>query len=132
MIAFDTNILLRIVLSDDERQSPVARALALKASPDEPVLISVVVLVEFVWTLIRQKKVPRDIVVAELETLLLRPDVLIESVDAVEVALGHFRSGKADFSDYLIAELGRTAGATTTYTFDTDARDAPGFTLLTA
>ena len=132
MIAFDTNVLLRIVLSDDERQSPVAHSLALKASPDEPVFLSVVVLVEFVWTLIRQKKVPRDVVAAQLEALLLRPDVLIESVDAVEVALGRFRSGKADFSDYLIAELGRHAGASTTYTFDTDARDAPGFTLLTA
>jgi predicted nucleic-acid-binding protein len=54
----------------------------------------------------------------------------IESEQAVRVAIGGFEASKADFSDALIAELARLAGAEYTATFDRRAASHPGFRLL--
>jgi len=48
MIAIDTNVLLRYLLQDDEKQSELARQVILGS---DEALITGVVLVETIWTL---------------------------------------------------------------------------------
>lgn len=45
----------------------------------------------------------------------------VEHRDLVWAAKEDFRVGKADFSDYLIARIGKSQGATTTISFDEKA-----------
>lgn len=136
MIGIDTNILLRVLLDDDGRQSPAARSLlSSEIDSGRRVFISVVTLVETIWTLARRKgdgRVPRTEIANTIARLLASPDLVVEKQEQVNAALKSYRTGAADFSDYLIAELGSAAGAVTTYTFDRAASTAPGFTLLSA
>ena len=41
-----------------------------------------------------------------------------------------YRSGRADFADYLVAVLKREAGAASTCTFDEQATSSPAFALV--
>lgn len=54
----------------------------------------------------------------------------IEERDLVRRAVERFRSGKADFADYVIGESGTIAGCRKTVTFDRALKGAAGFELL--
>ena len=51
MIGLDTNVLLRLFVEDDARQSERARRYVGAATAYEPCLINSVVIAEFAWTL---------------------------------------------------------------------------------
>ncbi|HEY6508908.1 MAG TPA: hypothetical protein VIY56_12900 [Vicinamibacterales bacterium] len=61
--------------------------------------------------------------------LTTRPFV-VEDEALTRRALAAYGKGKADFSDYLLGQIGRAAGARTTHTFDRALRNAEGFTLV--
>ena len=50
MIGVDTNVLIQVFIDDDPDQTTAARQLVAGAAPGG-LLISIIVLVEFVWTL---------------------------------------------------------------------------------
>ena len=67
MIAVDTNVLLRYVLSDDHKQSPLAVHLIDKnCSPQNPALVPDIALAEVAWVLIRKRKRPKSEIVEML------------------------------------------------------------------
>ena len=89
-----------------------------------------VVLCEVVWVLERaygQKKAKLSEVI---RTLLLAEFIEVEHRDAVWKALRDFESGKADFSDYLIARINQVCGSSVTLTFDRAAAASPGMFRL--
>jgi predicted nucleic-acid-binding protein len=59
-----------------------------------------------------------------LEALLEAPEFLIANPDEAARALTHYRDGPADFADYFLAEINRSAGCADTATFDGDALKA--------
>lgn len=132
MIAFDTNVLLRLLLNDDPRQARQAQALVDQAlSRSDRVLLPDIVLCELEWVLGAVYEVPKSEIVETLRRLLDTEVFAFLDRGAVAGALRDYEAGGGDFSDYLIGASAARAGAATTYTFDRALRRAPGFDLAT-
>jgi predicted nucleic-acid-binding protein len=129
LIGLDTDVLVRLCVRDDSNQVEAALRL-LSGAPPASVRVSVIVLAELTWTLLRRYRLDKAALIAALENLLSRLELDIEGRGAVMTALHWYRLGSADFADYLIAALNREAGATPTYTFDERAALNPAFTLV--
>ena len=131
MIAVDTNVLVRLIVGDDEVQGAKARHLIdACAEGNETCFVSNPVLCELEWVLETLYSASRAEVASAIQALASEPPFQVEDAEAVQRALAQYTNGKGDFSDYLLGEVGRSAGARTTYTFDRDLRKAAGFTLL--
>ena len=114
MIAVDTNILVRAILGDDPRQSPLARQ-TLENARD--ILVPVTVLIELAWVL-KSVGWNRHQVHQALGTLSLQPTVHLDRAAEVQAALDDFKGGPADFADYLALHQARLLGARKLLTFD--------------
>ena len=131
MIALDTNVLVRFLVRDDESQARRARALIEdSASAGDACLITSPVLCELEWVLEGVYGASRADIAATVRDLLTTPPFVVEDEPLTRRALAADIKGKADFSDDLLGQLGRAAGARTTHTFDRALRNAEGFTLL--
>jgi len=129
LIGLDTNVLVRLCVRDDSDQVEAALKL-LSGAPPASVRVSVIVMAELAWTLLRRYRLDKAALIATVESLLSRVELDIEGRGAVMTALRWYRIGNADFADYLIAALNREAGATPTYTFDERAASSPAFSLV--
>ncbi len=130
MVGIDTNILVRFVTRDEPVQYRAAKSLLSSFTPQAPGYITVPTLVELVWVLNKSCKVKRDEVARALIELLREGGLVFEQVEDVIDAVARFHVGRADFADYLIERLGRTAGCGCTMTFDRDAASCAGMRLL--
>ena len=132
MIAVDTNVLLRLLVSDHEEQTEQARRLFDDARGNEPVYVGLIVLVEMVWALRSRYGYDGERIDAVVDGLLRTADIHVEAATEVSSILADEAQGTRVLADALIALAARQAGCTTTYTFDRRAaRDVPGMTLLT-
>ena len=122
MIGVDTNILVRAILGDDPRQSPLARR-AIENARD--ILIPITVLIELAWVL-KSVGWNRQQVHQALATLAQQPTVHMDRAMEVQAALDDFKSGPADFADYLALHQARSLGARKLLTFDRKLAKAPG------
>jgi predicted nucleic-acid-binding protein len=130
MIAFDTNILLRLTVLDDETQAKAAAAIVTRALDDrEDIYINPVVLSEFIWTLDRTYKANRAEQAQAVRQFLDCPPYQIFDSEVVQAALGYFEDSKADFSDCLIGAMNNVVPLKVTYTFDKAAASLNVFTL---
>jgi predicted nucleic-acid-binding protein len=129
LIGIDTNVLVRLCVRDNPDQVKAALKL-LSGAPTASIRVSVVVLAELTWVLLRRYRIDKAALIATMESLLSRAELNIEGRSAVMLALRWYREGNADFADYLIAALNRDAGATPTYTFDEQATSSPAFALM--
>jgi predicted nucleic-acid-binding protein len=130
MIGLDTNVLLRLFLEDDPAQSDQARRFVSAAAADEPCVVNPVVLAEFAWTLARNFKKKRLEAARLIEGLLSMDDLEVPHRRAAERALAAYRSGKADFPDYFLAEINIELGCASTVTFDRAALDHSAFSSV--
>lgn len=129
MIAFDTNLLVRLVVDDDPAQADVV----VKLLENERVLICCSVLLETEWVLRSRYRAPRARILAFFENLLQVSNVELERSDRIERALDWYRLG-ADFADAMHLA---TCGEAVMHTFDGNfckaAREgglAPAVTVL--
>lgn len=120
MKGLDTNVLLAWLLEGQSRHLP--------KSADYRV--SLVVLAELAWVLKSSFKRSRGEIAGVFEELSQAADLLFDSAQVVELALSDFKSGSADFSDYLLARDNEAAGCETTLTLDRKAARNSTFTLL--
>ena len=130
MIGFDTNVLIRVFVDDTRSPRQVAAARHLAASSTERIRISIVVLVEAIWTLRRHCGMKRAGLIRFLQDVLDHPKFDVESRWAVEDAFEEYVNWKLDFADSLIKALNTRAGARTTFTFDQTATGLTHFTLI--
>ena len=133
MIAFDTNVLVRLVVEDDQQQFELANLWLKRCEDDgETVLIKVPVLCELIWVLKRIYRASRDELALIIETLLQDAIFVVEDAESIEEALSRFREGRADFADYLIGVNSLSMGASATLTFDSALGDEDGFNWIDA
>lgn len=119
MIGADTNILVRLLVSDDlEQQRAVVRRLERIQQDGEFVVVSSVVLAELSWVLSSAYRYDRAAIATAIRALSETPPFLVLDRAAVVQALGWFRDGLADFADYLILSLAITQGGSSLLTFD--------------
>ncbi|TPK77147.1 type II toxin-antitoxin system VapC family toxin [Mesorhizobium sp. B2-4-15] len=116
-IGVDTNVLLRMVLNDDAEQRAKALVFGNGLSEDNPGFVSLIVLVEFNWSLISRYKLPKEQVLTAIQRLLKIRTLVFEDFDAIVVALERSNMPQVDFADALIAEHNRNLGCSHTVTF---------------
>lgn len=110
MIAFDTSLLVRIAIADDDKQQRAALALL----ESDTVLIPKTVLLETEWVLRSRYGLARAQVMKFLHYLVESEGVQVEDDAVVRAAIGQCEGG-ADFADALhLASVGDAV----LYTFD--------------
>ncbi len=130
MLGIDTNVLVRLLVEDDAEQTRRAQRLVLRAANrGEPVVVSLLVLIETEWVLRSRYEFDKDAVHRSLRSLLETRELEFEDESAVEEALFDFVEGPSGFADCLIAAHNRQLGCTATATFDAKAARTPGFVI---
>jgi predicted nucleic-acid-binding protein len=112
-IAADTNVLVRAVARDDEKQAQIAAAILTKATI---IAVPLPTLCEFVWVLRRLYGFERAQVIAALRVLLDTASVAVDR-PAAEAGLAMLDAG-GDFADGVMAFEGRRLGGETFVSFD--------------
>lgn len=130
MIGIDTNVLVRFLTGDDPAQALRAKAVMERCTPQEPGWISVIVLCEIVWVLLRGYRYSREQVAGVVARLLRTAEFEIEDSDLARQALERFTKEGFDFADALIGLRNERSGAPQTYTFDQAAAGMPQFRLV--
>ena len=98
MIGIDTNVLVRYLVRDDERQFDAARRLIdRQEGANEPVLISLVVLAETEWVLRSRCGLNKAGIAAAFSALLDTADLMFEDEPTIEHALYTWNDSRADF-----------------------------------
>ncbi len=98
MIALDSNVLLRILLNDDPKQSRQAQAVVARATGlGEAVLLPDVVLCEVEWVLSSTFGLSRARVAETLRRLLEGTEFAFADRTAISAAVASYERGKADF-----------------------------------
>lgn len=122
MLALDTNVIVRYIAQDDPVQSAAATRIFEDIISDKNHgFITSIALCETLWVLSRAYGQSRSKLVEVIEALLKADNLELEHRDLVWSAKEDFRNGNADFSDYLLARIGKAQGASTTLSFDRNA-----------
>ena len=115
-ITADTNILVRVIVRDDDRQARTALQTLEKA---DAVYLPLPCLCEFVWVLERTYRLPKEQIAASLRQITHRANVQIDT-QAVGAGLRLLDAG-GDFADGAIASAGAQVGADSFVSFDRKA-----------
>jgi predicted nucleic-acid-binding protein len=119
VIALDTNVLVRYLVEDDEKQTTAAAsAIERTVAAGDELFVSDIVLCETAWVLAGSYKVARATIAVTLRDLLRAKHLAFAAPDHLTRALDAFVRGKGDFADYLIREHARAAGCEQVLTFD--------------
>jgi predicted nucleic-acid-binding protein len=128
MLGVDTNILVRYLIRDDQPQYEKARRLIdREVAKGEPVLVSLLVLLETEWVLRSRYQLAKAEVVMAFSALLDTADLAFEDEPSVENAVYSWKDSAADFADCLIEAHNRRLGCRATATFDGRALKLAGF-----
>lgn len=114
MLAIDTNVLIRLLVRDDEKQVKLADKFIAKGA-----WVSHLVLAEALWVLDSVYSLSAAQLIEALSLLLAHESLVLQDADTVSAALTHFKSKPAlGFSDCLVLEIARKAGHVPLGTFD--------------
>lgn len=118
MDAFDTNVVVRLIVRDDEAQCRQAERTFRAAIEAGGAWIASVVLVEVSWVLRVAYKFDRATIASALRRLVATEGVRLEDGATAGLALAAYENGAADFSDFFILESARRGDALPLHTFD--------------
>jgi predicted nucleic-acid-binding protein len=118
-------------MADDEDQlAAVDRLVSQAKRTGEQLFIPLFVLCEVVWVLESNYSQKKAAIITALENILLTDLFVIEQSDIARLCMDLYRQGKADFSDYIIAETCHRNGCKDMATFDRTLKGARGVSLL--
>ena len=116
MRAVDTNVLVRLITRDDDRQVSAAEAFVASGA-----WVTHLALAETTWVLSSVYDRPADAIATAIEMLLNHQSLTVQDADVVAAAVERYRKHPAvEFSDCLILEVARKAGHLPLGTFDRD------------
>ncbi len=119
MKALDTNVIVRLLVRDDERQAQRARRLLVQAEENaEVMLVTDVVVLELIWVLLSAYSFSRAEALDALELLADLPVIKLQSHDVVRQLVRSGRAGREDLADLFIGLAARQGGCESTLTFD--------------
>ncbi len=118
MVAFDTNVVVRLLLRDDAAQAKKAEHAFLRHARGDGVFLPLVVLVETAWVLAYTYELTRSAIHDQLLALTRTRGVVVDEAERVQEALDAYATGGADFADYVILAGTRRAGCKTLLTLD--------------
>ncbi len=131
MSGLDTNVLVRYLVGDDEKQAQKASAcIRVIAASGKSCFISSIVLCELVWVLESAYDYEKNEIGDVLDKLLITKQFEIENKDIVRQAIHDYKAGDGDIADYLIGRFNQDKGCDITYTFGRALKGCPLFAVL--
>lgn len=122
MRAVDTNVLVRLITRDDEKQVDSAERFVSRGA-----WVSHLVLAEASWVLDAVFELEAAQIATAIDMLLNHEHVTLQDADVVAAALESFRKRPAvSFTDNLILEIARKSGHLPVGTFDRDLAKLEG------
>jgi predicted nucleic-acid-binding protein len=122
MRAVDTNVLVRLIARDDQKQAGAAEAFVAPGA-----WVSHLVLAETLWVLASVYDLGPGQLALAVELLLGHDKLVLQDPDVVRAALAAFRARpKLGFSDCLVCEVARKAGHQPLGTFDRELAKLTG------
>ena len=132
MIGLDTNVVLRLLLSDDPAQKMRAAKFIQQAKRlDTRIIITLAVVLEMEWVLRSSAKMNKAQTMSVFDLLLESYDVEIENEKVLEEALHIYASAAADFAECLFLAQYQRMGCDSMMTFDAKAARMTGVELVT-
>jgi len=115
MLGVDTNVIVRYLTRDDQQQYQRARRLInFEVVKGEPVLVSLLVLLETEWVRRSRYEMTKADIVSAFSALLDTADLTFEHEPTVETAIYSWEDSAADFADCLIEARNRKLGCRAT------------------
>jgi predicted nucleic-acid-binding protein len=131
MKALDTNVLVRFLVRDDEKQAAIVRQILLGAEKNrEQFFIPLAVTLETMWVLSSAYEYSRKEIVDVFDSLLSLPVFLVEDNVCIGTLCRKALTTETDLSDLLIGIIACERGCATTMTFDKRASRSEFFTLI--
>jgi predicted nucleic-acid-binding protein len=132
MIAFDTNVLIRMLIEDDHNQAKLVRNLIIQAETDsEQILVLSEVLIETVWVLESSYQCTRAEIAHFLETLTHTPVFAVAEHSVLREAVSQYKQG-GDFADLVIVFQAKRFQAKKLFSFDKKLQKKfPGYVVET-
>jgi len=128
----DTNVLVRYMTEDDPRQAAAAaKEIEGAGKKGEKLVVRPLVLCELAWVLESAYGIGKKELLEVFERILRTAQFEIPGKDLVWKSLADYRTGRGDFSDYLLGRWNEDEGASVTITFDKALRGTPRFHVLT-
>lgn len=122
MRAVDTNVLIRLITRDDEREVEIAEAFVTRGA-----WVSLLVLAETAWVLDAAYDLNSAAIATVIDMLLQHQSLMLQDPDVVAAALDQFRRRPAlGFADCLDLEIARKTGHLPLGTFDKGLGRLPG------
>ena len=132
MKALDTNILIRFLVRDDERQSSAVFRLFRQAESEKTVFfVPLLVILETIWVLGAVYQISRTDILDAINDILYLTILKFEAQPVLKRFLVESQENNADLSDVLIACSAKLAGCETVLSFDKTAARLGVFELLT-
>lgn len=114
MRAVDTNVVVRLIARDDEKQTQRAEAYIADGA-----WVSWLVLAETVWVLESVYEIPKAAVCTAIAMLLEHQQLVIQDTDVVRFALDRYKESRGvSFTDCLVVAIARKNGNIPVGTFD--------------
>ena len=131
MIAIDTNILIRFLVKDDQKQSELVYQRFKQAESENEILfIPLLVVLEVIWVLQTVYEISDNDILSAIGELLLVPVLRFESQSVVQGFISSAYGTKFDLSDILIAHSAHSSDCQFVLTFDKKASKFKYFDLL--
>ncbi len=131
MPGLDTNVLVRWLVEDDDKQTARARSLFESARANQTMLfVPSTVMLELEWVLRARYQFDKATVLGTFNALLETLELEFQGEAALERALHMYRLGAAEFADCLHAGVCGAADRAPLLTFDERAARLPHVELL--
>lgn len=131
MIGLDTNVIIRYLMKDDNKQFALAEKCIDSAVKQKQLLnINLAVICEVVWVLNYHYELKRNEITDFLSKVFHAEQIEIESRQLALSAFHEYQNSQVDFADCLIGVINQSLGCSTTHTFDKKAAKLSYFNLL--
>jgi len=131
MKALDTNVVVRFLVKDDERQSEIVYRIFKRTEADGNRLwLPLLVVLETIWVLDSVYEILRKDILDALNDLLLMPILKFEAPNTIQRFIFSARKNNIDLSDVLIACASQQSGCERVLTFDKKASQFELFELI--
>jgi predicted nucleic-acid-binding protein len=129
--ALDTNVLVRFLVRDDEKQAIMGHGLFKQAEREKQKLfVPILVVLEMIWVFESVYNIPRDKILDALQGVLLMPVLLFDAQLELQKFVQSARGRREGLADLLIAHTSMQSGCECVLTFDKKASGFKFFQLI--
>ncbi|MFY9589900.1 PIN domain-containing protein [Rickettsia endosymbiont of Halotydeus destructor] len=122
MIGIDTNVLVRYLTQDDEKQAAIVnKVINQYENQAQSIFINNIVICELIWVLERGYKYSKKEITDSVRAILSTTEFVFEKPEILWLSLNDYEKYNADFSDILLGKINRRYGCISTITFDNKA-----------